>query len=99
MPTLKPERLIIFTRYPEPGTTKIRLAPALGEQGAADLQQQMTEHAISTVAKINNRPGLAIEVRHEGGNTGLMQAWLGSQFAYRLQGTGDLGCSWLGISG
>jgi rSAM/selenodomain-associated transferase 2/rSAM/selenodomain-associated transferase 1 len=91
MPTLKPERLIVFTRFPEPGTTKTRLTPALGEQGAADLQQQMTEHVIAAAAKINNRPGLAIEVRHEGGNTDLMRAWLGSQFAYRLQETGDLG--------
>lgn len=91
MPTLKPERLIVFTRFPKPGTTKTRLTPALGEQGAAALQRQMTEHVIATVAKISNRPGLTIEVRHEGGNTGLMQAWLGSQFAYRLQGAGDLG--------
>ncbi len=91
MPTLKPERLIVFTRFPEPGTTKTRLIPALGEQGAADLQRRMTEHVISTAAMVRNRPGLALEVRHEGGNTGLMQAWLGAHLNYRTQGKGDLG--------
>ncbi|MEJ2286494.1 MAG: hypothetical protein P8X85_23195, partial [Desulfobacterales bacterium] len=74
-----PERLIVFTRFPEPGKTKTRLIPALGARGAARLQRQMTEHLMATAAKLSNRPGLAVEVYHEGGNTGLMQGWLGSQ--------------------
>jgi rSAM/selenodomain-associated transferase 2/rSAM/selenodomain-associated transferase 1 len=91
MPAARPERLIVFTRFPEPGKTKTRLIPALGARGAARLQRQMTEHLMATAAKLSNRPGLAVEVYHEGGNTGLMQGWLGSQFAYRPQGTGDIG--------
>jgi rSAM/selenodomain-associated transferase 2/rSAM/selenodomain-associated transferase 1 len=91
MPAARPERLIVFTRFPEPGKTKTRLIPALGARGAARLQRQMTEHLMATAAKLSNRPGLAVEVCHEGGNTGLMQGWLGSQFAYRPQGTGDIG--------
>jgi len=35
------KRLIIFTRYPEPGTTKTRMIPELGVEGAADLQRRM----------------------------------------------------------
>lgn len=85
------EQLIVFTRFPEPGKTKTRLIPALGAEGAARLQRQMTEHILATAAKVNSRPGLTIEVRHEGGNTGLMQEWLGPQFSYRPQGPGDLG--------
>jgi hypothetical protein len=91
MPVLKCERLIVFTRFPEPGTTKTRLIPALGEKGAADLQRRMTEHIISTAAKVSNRPGLSIEVRYEGADPDLMQAWLGPQFTYSMQGSGDLG--------
>ncbi|MEJ2477561.1 MAG: TIGR04283 family arsenosugar biosynthesis glycosyltransferase, partial [Desulfobacterales bacterium] len=83
--------LIIFTRFPETGKTKTRLIPALGAKGAAHLQRQMTEHIIATAAKVSNRPGLTIEVYHEGGNTGLMQKWLGPQFSYRPQEGGDLG--------
>ena len=91
MPSARPECLIVFTRYPEPGKTKTRLIPALGAKGAARLQQQMTEHIVTTAAKLSSRPGLAIEVYHEGGNTDLMQVWLGSQFAYRPQGAGNIG--------
>lgn len=42
-----PQRLIIFTRYPTPGQTKTRLIPALGPEGAAGLQRQMTEHTLT----------------------------------------------------
>ena len=51
MISLKPSKqhLIIFTRYPEPGKTKTRLIPALGDVGAANLQKQMTEDTISQV--------------------------------------------------
>jgi rSAM/selenodomain-associated transferase 2/rSAM/selenodomain-associated transferase 1 len=91
MPAVMPERLIVFTRFPEAGKTKTRLIPALGAKGAARLQRQMTEHIIATAAKVSNRPGLTIEVYHEGGNTGLMQEWLGLQFSYRAQERGDLG--------
>ncbi len=91
MPAVRPERLIIFTRYPEPGKTKTRMIPALGTQGAARLQRQMTEHIVATAATINSCSGLTVEVRHEGGNTRLMQDWLGSHLTYRPQGSGHLG--------
>jgi len=70
MPAVMSERLIVFTRFPEPGKTKTRLIPALGAKGAARLQRQMTEHIIATAAKVSTRPGLTIEVYYEGGNTG-----------------------------
>ncbi len=91
MAAVMPERLIVFTRFPDPGKTKTRLIPELGAKGAARLQRQMTEHIIATAAMVSNRLGLTIEVRHEGGNAGLLQEWLGPQFSYRPQGPGDLG--------
>jgi rSAM/selenodomain-associated transferase 2/rSAM/selenodomain-associated transferase 1 len=85
------ERLIIFTRYPEPGKTKTRLIPVLGTHGAADLQRQMTEHAINRVRGfVDSRP-VGMEVRYEGGNRELMEKWLGTSVSYRPQGSGDLG--------
>jgi rSAM/selenodomain-associated transferase 2/rSAM/selenodomain-associated transferase 1 len=91
MPPERPERLIVFTRFPEPGKTKTRLIPALGARGAAELQRQMTEHIIATAASLNGRNGLSVEVRHAGGNALLMQDWLGSHLTYQPQGRGNLG--------
>jgi rSAM/selenodomain-associated transferase 2/rSAM/selenodomain-associated transferase 1 len=93
MSAVMPERLIVFTRFPEPGKTKTRLISVLGAEGAARLQREMTEHIIAAAEKVSlsHRPGLTIEVYHEGGNTGLMQEWLGSQFSYRPQKQGNLG--------
>jgi rSAM/selenodomain-associated transferase 1 len=85
------ERLIIFTRYPEPGTTKTRLMSCLGSRGAADLQRQMTAHVLAQAAPLKALRGLALEVRYEGGNHRLMQAWLGDQMDFVRQGEGDIG--------
>lgn len=85
------ECLIIFTRYPEPGTTKSRLIPALGADGAAELQRRMTRHLVSKVTALVEQRSLAVEIRFEGGNEALMQDWLGPSFSYRDQGRGDIG--------
>lgn len=79
--------LIIFTRYPEPGKTKTRLIPALGEVGAAKLQRQMTEYTLSLVTISH----FSTEVRFAGGNVQLMRDWLGSELIYQEQGEGELG--------
>ena len=91
MPSARPEHLIVFTRFPEPGKAKTRMIPALGPRGAARLQWQMTEHIMATAATLNGQNRLSIEVRFEGGNTRLMQDWLGPHLTYRPQGSGHLG--------
>jgi len=85
------ERLIVFTRYPEPGTTKTRLIPVLGAEGAADLQRKMTEHILLQVKRLSTSCELSVEIRYEGGNESLMKNWLGPDFDYQPQGSGDLG--------
>jgi len=84
-------RLIIFTRYPEPGKTKTRLIPVLGEQGAADLQRRMTEHLISEIRNLLPSRRLSIDIRYAGGNENRMQKWLGPEFIYHPQHPGDIG--------
>lgn len=86
------ERLIIFTRYPEPGKTKTRLIPVLGEEGAATLQRQMTESTLAEVKKVSRFYPSSMEVHFAGGNEQLMQDWLGSSIIYRRQTEGDIGC-------
>ncbi len=85
------QQLTVFTRYPEPGKTKTRLIPALGEEGAANLQRQMTEYTISQVKQLRQILAIDVEIRFTGGNEDLMGKWLGSDLLYNCQGEGDLG--------
>ncbi|NDY42020.1 DUF2064 domain-containing protein [Dissulfurirhabdus thermomarina] len=85
------EAVVLFTRFPRPGTTKTRLIPALGPRGAADLQRRMTEQAAATVRAAQARRGFRVEVRHEGGSEEELRRWLGAGWTYRAQGPGDLG--------
>jgi len=91
MSTSYKERLIVFTRYPKPGTTKTRLIPALGKKGAADLQRKMTENTLSQVKRLPTSRDLTVEIRYEDGDERLMKNWLGTGFDYRPQCSGDLG--------
>jgi rSAM/selenodomain-associated transferase 1 len=83
--------LIVFTRYPEAGKTKTRLIPVLGEEGAAKLQQQMTEHTLAQVRKLQVSWGVSVVVYFAGGDVQQMQSWLGEAFSYHPQDHGDLG--------
>ncbi|NJR50806.1 MAG: glycosyltransferase [Leptolyngbyaceae cyanobacterium CSU_1_3] len=80
--------LLVFTRYPEPGTTKTRLIPALGAEGAADLHRRMAEQTVTEAKKL---PEVAIEVQFAGGDPARMQRWLGDELRYQPQSLGDLG--------
>ncbi|MBD3883161.1 TIGR04283 family arsenosugar biosynthesis glycosyltransferase [Phormidium tenue FACHB-886] len=90
-------RLILFTRYPQPGTTKTRLIPALGPEGAAALQRQMTEHTLKQVRQLMAQSLTAVEIWFAGSSADTesdrlqMQQWLGAGWDYCAQGTGDLG--------
>ena len=85
------EKLIIYSRYPEPGKTKTRMIPALGKEGAADLQREMTEHTLRTAKQLKSDRNIDIEVHFAGGNEQLMSDWLGKDIDYVAQVTGDLG--------
>ncbi len=91
MPQGSRKRLILFTRYPEPGSTKTRMISQLGAAGAAELQRQMTRHIVSSVTEFAGLHPTPLEVRFEGGNKNLMTAWLGAGFDYSPQGKGDIG--------
>ncbi|MBD2090153.1 TIGR04283 family arsenosugar biosynthesis glycosyltransferase [Microcoleus sp. FACHB-1515] len=90
---MKTERLIIFTRYPEAGRAKTRLIPALGAEGAAQLQRQMTEWTIAQARRLAVRRNCAIEVHYASSSAdeSRMQAWLGEDLCYVPQAEGDLG--------
>lgn len=80
-------RMVIFTRFPLAGRTKTRLIPALGPQGAADLQRKMTEFTLRQV----RQTGCPVEVRFTDGTVAQIREWLGGDVSCRAQGEGDLG--------
>ena len=71
------QRLIIFTRFPEPGKTKTRLVPALGPEVAARLQHDLTRRALARARELREFAAAEIEVRFEGGDVEKMTATFG----------------------
>jgi len=91
-PAPGPARLIVFTRYPEPGKAKTRLIGRLGAEGAADLHRAMTAHTLAHARAFAARGGAELEVRYEGGDEARMAgAFGGGRRCYVPQGGGDLG--------
>ena len=46
---MRPVRILVFARDPQPGRVKTRLIPALGEQGAHDLYLQLLDRVLGRV--------------------------------------------------
>jgi rSAM/selenodomain-associated transferase 1 len=87
---MKPTRIIIFAKAPQPGFAKTRLIPALGEKGAAELAQQMLLHTLHEALAADIGPvELCITPKINDA------AWHGIQLPKRIdisdQGKGDLG--------
>jgi len=85
------DALVIFTRLPRPGQAKTRLIPALGPEGAADLQRELTEATVATARRLREQDGTRVTVRFTDGDAAELATWLGPDLAYRDQGDGDLG--------
>lgn len=84
-------KLIVFTRYPEPGRTKTRLISALGAQGAADLHRQMAQRAVRTARAAVAGNNVDVEICFTGGDEQKMREWLGADLRYSPQVGHDLG--------
>lgn len=84
---MPPPRLVLFTRYPEPGHAKTRLIPALGPDGAARVHRRLTERSVDAM----RASGLPVELRVTGADPANFAAWLGADLAFVPQGDGDLG--------
>ena len=89
--SLRGDRIIIFSRYPEPGKTKTRLIPLLGPAGAAEFQRNLTEKTFNTVKAFASDRVIEVEFRYEGGSDRKMVRWLGSGMIFSRQNSGDLG--------
>ncbi len=91
------DHLILFSRYPQPGTTKTRLIPHLGETGAAQLQRQMTQQVLRQIWSLLHPAAdqathpISAEIWFSGGEAAQMADWLGPCWALHPQPSGDLG--------
>lgn len=80
-------RLVLFTRYPDPGQAKTRLIPALGADRAAAVHKRLAERTVDVMRESR----LQIEIRFTGAPQRDFEAWLGDDLTYSEQGGGDLG--------
>lgn len=91
MSSILADHLIVFTRFPQPGSTKTRLIPALGAQGAAAMQRCMTENLMAWVKHLCRERPVSVEIRYAGSENGHLRHWLGEDYLYAPQAAGDLG--------
>ncbi len=84
-------RLIIFTRYPEPGKVKTRLLSELSAEQAAAVHKNMTEFTLRWAKSSFQKNPDGIEIRYDGGDEQQMKDWLGQECDYVHQGQGDIG--------
>lgn len=84
-------RLILFTRFPQPGQTKTRLIPALGAEGAAALHRRLVLRTLRTAEAACATLAAQLEIRFAGGDDESVRHWLGDGYRFQPQGPGDLG--------
>lgn len=86
MPQTASDVLLIFTRNPELGKVKTRLAKGVGEENALTIYKMLLEHTKNVVSKINctKRVGYSVEVRPK-------DIWEASAFEKFQQEGEDLG--------
>lgn len=83
-------RLLLFTRYAKAGLCKTRLIPVLGPQGAAKLQQRLTERMVNEAITLQNERIADLAIHYHGASAEMMTAWLGP-LSFFPQPEGDLG--------
>lgn len=91
MQEVRDEQLIVFTRYPEPGSVKTRLIPALGEERATALHRWMAMRTRDAAKTVVDRRSVSLVTWFTGGSKDAMAAWLGGDLVFEAQGDGDLG--------
>lgn len=85
------ERLILFSRYPQPGKVKTRLIPLLGERGAADLYRQLLVMTVGAARRLMGIRPVSVQMRATGGPLDRMRSFCDARFGLCDQGGGDLG--------
>ena len=85
------DRIVVMTRFPDPGRTKTRLIPALGADRAAELHRCLIRRTLSVVCLWAKSHDCDVEVRYAGGDESQFRAQFGLQTRYSPQSEGSLG--------
>ena len=88
---VRADRIVVMTRFPEPGRTKSRLIPALGADRAAELHRCLIRRTLAVVCEWAEAQGCDVEVRYAGGDESQFHEQFGSQVVYVPQSEGSLG--------
>jgi rSAM/selenodomain-associated transferase 1 len=59
------DRLIVFTRCPDPGLCKTRLIPVLGEAGGVELHKTLVRHTLCSISNAGDQ-AVRVEIRYVG---------------------------------
>ena len=84
-------RVVVMTRFPEPGRTKTRLVPVLGPDRAAALHGCLIRRTLGVVCHWAEEHRGDVEVRYTGGDESKFRAQFGLQARYTPQSEGSLG--------
>jgi rSAM/selenodomain-associated transferase 1 len=84
-------RLIVFSKWPEPGRVKTRMIEAIGPEAAADLHRAMTRHTMVWARRFAHARAAELEVRGDGADGAAFRNWLGHDLRCVGQGPGNLG--------
>ena len=79
--------IALFAKYPVAGRAKTRLAPLLGDNGAAEVHRRLVERTLATMRE----SGLPFAMWTTGASHEEFAAWLGEDVPLIKQGEGDLG--------
>lgn len=81
--------LSLITRYPVPGSTKTRMIPALGAEGAAALQRELSAHVALQMRILAATGDALVDAWVDDGSPVASRRWL--KLPWRKQRAGDLG--------
>ncbi len=90
-PRTAPDHLMIMSRYPQAGSTKTRLIPSLGAEGAARQHSLMIDHCLTWARQAQRQQRLSVELCYSSGRKAQWKARWGRDLLLRPQGKGDLG--------
>lgn len=84
-------RLVLMTKYPEPGQVKTRLIPALNSEGAAKVHAKLAKRTYDILAQVAREQKVKLQVHYSGASPETFENWLGGDADYCEQVKGDLG--------
>lgn len=85
-------RLLLMLKYPQPGTVKTRLVPALGERRACELYRVLVRHTLDEARRFASKSSTSLTARIANApDDDAIRQWLGDGVHFEPQGDGDLG--------